>query len=355
MDFTPINELGEFGLIDRMAAVLGAPTDEDVVTGIADDAAVYRIGGGRVHVVTTDALIEGVHFDRLFMPMEYLGFKALSVNVSDIAAMNARPRFATVALGLPNTVSVEQVESLYQGLKRACDLYGVTLLGGDTTAARAMTLSITVIGEAEEDAVIYRSGAQPGDALCVTGDLGASYAGLKVLLDQRRVMEHAGSSFEPNLTPFQYVIQRQLVPRARVDIVRDWAERGVRPHALIDLSDGLASEVHHLCNRSGCGALVHAAALPAALETRDTADHFGEDVDTYALFGGEDYELLFAVSPNDLERLDPATFNVIGEFTGPEGGVRIQTPEGAIIPLGAGGYNHFGPGADGAPEGPGEG
>lgn len=340
--FTPINEVGEFALIDRMGAVLEATADEDVLIGIADDAAVYRIGEGRVHVITTDALIEGVHFDRLIMPMEHLGFKSISVNVSDVAAMNARPRYATIALGLPNTVSVEMVEAFYRGIRRACEAYGLTLVGGDTTAARAMTISVTVVGEAAEEAVVYRSGARPGDALCVTGDLGAAYAGLKVLLEQRKEMESAGESFTPDLAPYEYVIQRQLAPRARLDVVRDWAGRGVRPRALIDISDGLASEVHHLCNRSGCGAVIHAAAIPVALETRDVADRFAEDVDTYALFGGEDYELLFALSLDDLDRLDPQSFNVVGEFTTAGAGVVVQTPEGETIPLGAGGYQHFG-------------
>jgi thiamine-monophosphate kinase len=343
--FTPINEVGEFGLIDRLSALLGPVEDETIRAGIADDAAVYRIGEGRVHVVTTDALIEGVHFDRRFTPMEHLGFKSIAVNVSDVAAMNARPRYATIALGLPNTLSVEQAETFYRGVKRACDAYGLTVVGGDTTAARALTISVTVIGEAAEDAVVYRSGARPGDALCVTGDLGAAYAGLKVILAQRHALEAAvqagQEAFQPNLEPFRYVVGRQLVPRARLDVVQDWAARGVRPHALIDVSDGLASEVHHLCHRSGCGAVVHAAALPIALETRDAADHFGEDVDTYALFGGEDYELLFALAPADLERLDPATVHVVGAFT-PGAAVLVQTPDGATIPLDAGGYQHFG-------------
>ncbi len=339
--FSPIDEIGEFGLIDRMNAVLGPAHDADLLAGIADDAAVYRVGDGRVHVVTTDALIEGVHFDRLFMPMEYLGFKAMSINVSDVAAMNALPRYATVALGLPNNVSVEMVEAFYRGVKRACDAYGLTVVGGDTTAARFMTVAVTVIGEAAEDAVVYRSGARPGDALCVTGDLGGAFAGLKVLLAQRKEMEAAGEGFRPNIEPFRHVIRRQLTPQARVDVVRGWAERGVRPHALIDVSDGLASEVHHLCNRSGCGALLHVAAVPVALETRNAADVFDDEVDTYALFGGEDYELLFAASPNDLDRLDPETFNVVGEFTDAEAGVRAQTPEGQTIPLEPGGFKHF--------------
>ena len=174
----------------------------------------------------------------------------------------------------------------------------------------------------------------------MTGDLGASFAGLKVLLEQRRELEERRDDFAPNLQEFQYVIQRHLVPRARLDVVRDWAERGVKPHALIDLSDGLGSDLHHLCSQSGCGAELHVAAVPVAVETRSVADHFEEDVDTFALFGGEDYELLFAASQEDVEQMDDSSFNVIGRFTA-EPDVIVTTPDGQSFPLGKGGYDHF--------------
>ena len=340
--FTPVKDVGEFGLIAHLRGVLGEAPGTDVVSGIADDAAVYRIGAGRVHVVTTDALIEGTHFDRSFMPMEHLGFKAMAVNVSDIAAMNARPRYATIALGLPQSVSVEMVGQLYEGMRRACRAYGLRVVGGDTTSARQLTVSVTVIGEAEEEAVVYRKGAQPGDVLCVTGDLGAAYAGLKVLAEQRRALQEQGEDYAPDVGEFSYVIQRQLAPQAQLSTVKDWARRNARPHALIDISDGLASEVHHLCEASGTGALVRGAALPIAPETRSAADHFAEDVDVYALFGGEDYELLFAFPKDDLDRLDPESFVAIGEMTEAEEGVRLQTPEGETVRLEPGGYQHFG-------------
>lgn len=342
--FTPISELGEFGLIDGMRAILGEPQDEQVLVGISDDAAVYRIGGGRVHVITTDALIEGVHFDRSFTPLDLLGFKALSVNVSDVVAMNAIPRYATLAVGLPATFSVEMVAALYRGLKRAADLYGMTIVGGDTTAARSLILSVTVVGEAAEEEVVYRRGAHPGDALCVTGDLGGAYAGLRVLLDRKQQAQQQGEGYRPDFEHYSYVIQRQLAPTARLNIIQDWKERGVRPHALIDISDGLASETHHICKQSGCGALIYTHTMPIDLVTRDVADEFEEDVDTYALFGGEDYELLFALDPADLEKLDPESFVVIGEFTDAAQGVQARTPEGQIIPLQMGGFQHFGGG-----------
>jgi thiamine-monophosphate kinase len=343
-NFTPINTIGEFGLIDRISNILGDPSDEDVILGISDDAAVYRIDDERVHVVTTDGLIEGVHFDRLFMPMQHLGFKAVSVNVSDIVAMNAAPRFVTIALGIPNTVSVEMIESFYQGVRQACEKYDITVVGGDTMAARHLTITVTVVGEARNEELVFRRGARPGDLLCVTGDLGSAYAGLKVLLAERTKMRDQGEDYRPDLGTFQEVIQRQLMPEARVDVIQDWTIRGIKPRALIDISDGLASEVHHLCTQSGCGALIHVAAIPIAFETRDVADHFEDDVDSYALFGGEDYELLFAVSREEADRMDPRSFNVIGEFAEASFGIQAQTPEGDLIPLSPGGYNHFGGG-----------
>lgn len=342
--FTPINEVGEFGLIGRMRAILGGSHDKRILAGIADDAAVYRVGEGRVNVVTTDALVEGVHFDRTFTPMEWLGFKSISVNASDVAAMNALPCFATVAIGVPANMSVEMIEALYRGVKRASDVYGLSVVGGDTVAARSLLISVTVIGEAREQDVVYRSGARPGDALCVTGDLGGAYAGLKVLLGQRQQLQAQGEGFVPDLQRFSHVVQRQLTPTARVDVVRVWASRGLRPHALIDISDGLASEVYHLCEESGCGAIIDAAAIPIDLQTRVTADEFDDDVETYALFGGEDYELLFALPPSEVDKLDPEHVAVIGEFIDAEQGIQVRTAEGTIVPLEAGGFQHFGRG-----------
>lgn len=343
-NFTSVSEVGEFGLIARMRQVLGhdEPAFGDVLSGIADDAAVYRVSEGRAHVLTTDTLIEGVHFDRTFMPLEHLGFKALSVNVSDVAAMNAQSLYATVTVGLPQSMSVEMVEQLYAGLKQACELYDMHVIGGDTVSSRQLVVSVTVVGEAGEEDIVYRKGAKEGDALCVTGDLGAAYAGLKVLLREReRLQEAGGEGFRPDFDPYSYVIRRQLAPAARTEVIKDWAERGLRPHALIDISDGLSSEVHHICEASGTGARLFGAAIPVALETRQAADDFGEDVDVYALFGGEDYELLFTLPPDQLDALDEKTFSVIGEITHSGEGIRIESSEGEAIPLQPGGYDHF--------------
>ena len=356
---TPVSDVGEFGLIAHLRDALAGgdgsqppeATRDDVLAGISDDAAVVRAPGakegGRVQILTTDALIEGTHFDRSFMPLDHLGVKALSVNVSDVAAMNAVPRYALVTLGLPKGVSVEEARQLYDGFRQAAEVYDVVVVGGDTTSAPRLTLSVTVIGEAGEEDVVYRRGAQVGDALCVTGDLGAAYAGLKVLLQERRRLQQRqqnqqGDAFKPNLDQFSYVIQRQLAPRARLDVVRAWKEASLRPHALIDISDGLASEVHHLCEASGTGALIRGAALPVAPQTRQAADAFEEDVDVYALFGGEDYELLFAMPEENLDRLDPQAFTQVGTVTPSGEGVRIQPPgEDEAVPLKPSGFDHF--------------
>ena len=355
---TAVGDVGEFGLIAPLRDALagsgengdGRPPEaarDDVLAGISDDAAVVRAPGaeqsGRVQVLTTDALVEGTHFDRSFMPLGHLGVKALSVNVSDVVAMNAEPRYALVALGLPEGVSVEEVRRLYDGFRQAATAYDVAVVGGDTTSAPRLSLSVTVTGEADADDIVYRSGARPGDALCVSGDLGAAYAGLKILMQERRRLREQGESdFQPDLDAFQYIIQRQLAPSARLDVVRAWKEMPFRPRALIDISDGVASEVHHVCEAGDVGARVEGAALPVAPETRRAADAFEQDVDIYTLFGGEDYELLFTLPEEQLSRLDSETFTQIGEMTDADDGVRFRPP-GAdeLIPLKPGGFEHF--------------
>jgi thiamine-monophosphate kinase len=336
-----LSELGEFGLIDRLRDLLGPVDAPDLIQGIDDDAAVYRVADGRVHVVTTDALIEGIHFDRSFSPMERVGFKAISSNVSDVAAMNARPLWATIALGLPAHLPVEDVEAMYRGMKRACEHYGVHLIGGDTTAAHALTLSITLIGEAREGDVAYRYGAQPGDIVCVTGDVGAAFAGLKLLLQSKSALAR-NPDFVPDFENFQYVIERQLAPVARTEVVDAWAAARVRPSACMDASDGLAASVRGICAASVCGATIYEAALPIDPETRRVADRFGQDVDVYALFGGEDYELVFTMSEADLQRLPrEGLFTPIGRIGPLEDGVAVQTAEGSQVPLEADTFDHF--------------
>ena len=346
--FTPIAALGEFGLIDRMKERLAdVPRSENLIEGIGDDAAVYRAGDGVLHVVTTDVLIEGVHFDRTFIPTTFLGWKAISVNVSDIVAMNAKPLYATVSAGLPRNFSVEMMDGLYDGMAEACKAYGMELVGGDTSTAHALYLSVTVIGEVKEQDVVFRRGAKVGDYLCVSGDVGGSFAGLKVLLDQREQLENLGESYEPDLEAFQYVIQRQLRPRARLDIINKLREIGVRPSSMIDISDGLASEVHHIARRSEVGATVRIPAVPFDPETRAVADQFLDEIDAYALFGGEDYELLFTVAAEEVSKIDAMDgVSVIGTIEEVAKGVRAYSPDTGLMPLHPAGYQHF----DGPPE-----
>jgi len=346
--FTPISSLGEFGLIDRMQSRLAdIPRSENLIVGIGDDAAVYRAGDTKLHVVTTDVLIEGVHFDRTFIPTSYLGWKAIAVNVSDVVAMNAKPLYATVSAGLPRNFSVEMMDGLYDGMAEACKAYGMELVGGDTSTAHALYLSITVIGEVDEKDVVFRRGANVGDYLCLSGDVGGAYAGLKVLLDQREQLENMGDSYEPDLEAFQYVIRRQLRPKARLDVIEGLKKAGVRPTSMIDVSDGVASEVHHIGLRSGVGATVRVPAVPFDPETRAVADQFMDDVDAYALFGGEDYELLFTVAPEDVQAIDDMEgVSVIGTIEEAAKGVRAYSPDTGLMPLHPAGYQHF----DGPPQ-----
>ncbi len=344
-----ISDIGEFGLIDRIDAVLGEPANSDLLMGIGDDAAVYRVDEQKAHVVTTDGLIEGVHFDLSFMPMEHLGAKSLTVNISDIVAMNARPRYATVMLGVPGYVSVEMIEDFYRGAKKVCDAYGVTILGGDTTGARQLTISVTVIGEAEPEKVVYRRGAQPGDLLCVTGDLGSAYAGLRVLLRQRVELQEQGESYQPNIAAYRHVINRNLTPTARLGFITGLAEAKILPHAMIDISDGLASEANHLARKGGCSVTLHEAKLPIHPQTANVARELDESPTHFALNGGEDYELLFALAPEDAPKLDPGKATVIGSFeeAGDVAEVTLIREDGSPELLVASGWDHFGGGEAG--------
>lgn len=350
--FTPVAEVGEFGLIDRMTdALADAASGRDLIVGIGDDAAVYRVGSAgsdgpaRVHVVTTDALVEGVHFDRTYVPLRALGWKAIAVNVSDIAAMNARPLYATVALGLPNNLSVEGAEALYAGIAQACERWGLAVVGGDVTASARLMLSVTVVGEAREEDIVTRAGAQPGDLLCVTGDLGGAAAGLKVLTAGKEAMSQgdgaADTPPQPDLREFAAVVERQLMPQARMDRVDTWADAGVRPTSLIDISDGLASEAHHLSLAGTVGAVIDGGLLPVHVQTALVADRYDERVEAFVFYGGEDYELLFTISEADASKLASDTYAVVGQVIEPDEGVVLRLPDGNRVPLHAGGYRHY--------------
>lgn len=338
---TEIGELGEFGLIERLAG--SAKTfHAQTVKGIGDDAAVYD-AGSHYQVISTDMLLEGVHFDLSYVPLQHLGFKAISVNVSDIAAMNAMPVQVTVSLALSNRFSVEAVEELYKGIHAACDAYKVDLVGGDTTSSRSgLVISVTAVGIVNEKThITYRSGAKEKDILCVTGDLGGAYVGLQVL--EREKQEFLGNpGMQPSLEKYPYTVGRQLRPSARMDVVHELAQKRVIPTSMIDISDGLASEVFHLCKQSGLGAAIYEDKLPIDKETYETAAEFSIDPNTCALNGGEDYELLFTISQPDFEKIkNHPDIHTIGYMHAAENGRVMVTRSGNTIALRAQGWQHF--------------
>lgn len=354
MSFTRISEIGEFALIDRLAALI-VPTESQLSTlkkGIGDDCAVIELPNGKFQVVSTDLLIEQIHFDLLTTPLEHLGAKAISVNVSDICAMNAKPLYATMSIGLSNSISVEMIEQIYGGATRVAKQYGIAIVGGDTSASiTGLVISVTIVGEVEADKITYRSGAKPGDFICVTGDVGRSFAGLKVLMRERQTMldtfaenpEMDKSTYKADLSEYQKTIEKHLLPKARVDAVKFFLEAGIVPTSMIDISDGVGSELKHLCHSSKAGALIEESKLPILSETREVSDEFEDDGTTYALFGGEDYELLFTISPNDLDKLSRfSDVHIIGNMLDVTSGIKMRDLFGSDIDLqNASGFQHF--------------
>lgn len=302
-NITPISALGEFGLIDYLTSDLFSHTDH-VVKGVGDDAAVLRNKENELTVVTTDMLVEGIHFDLSYTPLMHLGYKAVMVNLSDICAMNAVPQSITVSLGLSSKFSVEAINEIYTGIKTACNRYNVSLIGGDTTSSRSgLVLSITAIGSALEADLVYRSGAKPGDIICVTGDLGAAYLGLQVLEREKRVYLE-NPAIQPELTGYDYMLERQLKPEARVDMRQMFAKLEIKPTAMIDVSDGLTSELFHICKSSGVGCQIFEDKLPIDPVAYNLARTLNLDPTTCMLNGGEDYELLFTVDPISAAKLE---------------------------------------------------
>ena len=335
-----ISALGEFGLIDRLAAPFKIQ-HPDTVKGIGDDAAVVR-HGDQFTLLSTDMLLEGVHFDLRYVPLQHLGYKAIAVNVSDIAAMNGKPGQVVVGLGISNRFSVEAVEELYSGIKAACQQYGVDLVGGDTTSsAVGLVLSIAVMGTVNPNKIAYRSGASTNDILCVTGDLGAAYMGLQVLEREKEVfLSNPGT--QPDLEKYSYLVGRQLKPEARMDIVHELEELGVVPTAMIDVSDGLASELLHIGRHSRCGIKIFEEKVPIDHQTFETAVEFKIDPITAALNGGEDYELLFTIKPADFEKLkNHADIHFIGHLHAAVDQNLMITKAGNTVGLSAQGWNHF--------------
>jgi thiamine-monophosphate kinase len=338
---TELETLGEFGLIDRITQHFALQNPESVV-GIGDDCAVIETGSTVYQLLSTDLLTEGVHFDLSYYPLRHLGYKAVAVNVSDIAAMNGIPKQITVSIALSNRFSVEAVEELYEGIRFACEDFKVDLVGGDTTSSRSgLMISVTVVGTVAKDKITYRKGAKENEILCVTGDLGGAYMGLQVLEREKQVFL-SNPEMQPELEGKDYIIQRQLKPIARTDMVYELAEAGVVPTAMIDISDGLASELLHLCKACALGAVVFEEKIPLDESTFQTALDFNIAPHTCALNGGEDYELLFTVKQADYDkiRLNP-NITAIGYMIPQAEGVKMQSKSGTIVPITAQGWQHF--------------
>ncbi|MFN6945863.1 MAG: thiamine-phosphate kinase [Cytophagaceae bacterium] len=338
---TDIASIGEFGLIEKIKSKFSDLRQASTIKSIGDDAAVIDCGQ-ELRVVTTDMLVEGVHFDLTYMPLKHLGFKAVAVNISDLAAMNAMPEQITVGIAISNRFSVEAVEEIYEGIKIACDAYKVDLIGGDTTSSRSgLILSITAIGRSSADQVVYRSGAKENDILCVTGDLGGAYMGLQVLEREKQVFL-SNPDMQPEFSDKDYLLQKQLRPEARMDFIHSLKDLGVKPGAMIDISDGLASELLHITTASGVGATIYEDKLPIDQLTFDTAREFDMDPLTIMLNGGEDYELLFTISQDDYKKLkNHPDISFIGHITTKESGVHIVTKGENVVPVTAQGWKHF--------------
>ncbi len=339
---TDVNELGEFGLIEHLTHNIKLK-NKSSLKGIGDDAAVLDYGDKMV-VVSTDILSEGIHFDLMYMPLKHLGYKSVVVNLSDIYSMNAIPKQITISLAFSNRFSVEALEEFYEGVKAACDFYHVDLVGGDTTSSlKGLFISITAIGEGQKDTLAYRNGAKEGDILCLTGDLGAAYLGLQILEREKQIYL-SNPGVQPDLGSNEYIIGRQLKPEARKDMITEFFPKaGLVPTSMIDISDGLASELFHICHASGVGAILNEGGVPIRPDVEEQAIAFKLDPITCALSGGEDYELLFSVAPEDLEKVKymPDIY-ICGEIVGKEEGIKLHTKGGNIHPLKAQGWVHFG-------------
>ncbi len=340
MEQTEISKIGEFGLIDRITAGI-EHVNASTVRGVGDDAAELSYPDTEV-LVSSDLLLEGVHFDLTYVPLKHLGYKAAVVNFSDICAMNGTPRQITVSLGISKRFTVEHIEALYAGIRLACEIYGVDLVGGDTTASRqGLVISITCIGDAPKGKVVYRDGAKDTDLICVSGDLGSAYMGLQ-LLEREKIASAGSKEFIPKFEGKEYLVERQLKPEARKDIVRELADAGIQPTSMMDISDGLSSELLHICKASHCGCRIYEDRIPIDYQTAVMAEELGMNLVTAALNGGEDYELLFTVplhAHDEITKLKGV--KVIGHITKEDLGCAMITRDGAEMPLRAQGFNHM--------------
>lgn len=338
MNRTEIATLGEFGLIERLTGDI-LPQQQSTVKGVGDDAAILDYTG-RQTLVTTDLLLEGIHFDLVYVPLKHLGYKAAVVNFSDIYAMNGRPEQITVSLGISKRFSVEDLESFYSGIKLACEIYGVDIVGGDTSSSlTGFTISITCIGSAAEGQAVYRNGAKESDLIYVSGDLGASYMGLQLLEREKAAWDGSGD-FRPDFEGREYLLERQLKPEARKDVVEALAAQGIIPTAMIDLSDGISSDLLHICKQSKVGCQLYEERLPIDYQTAMMAETFNMNVTTVALNGGEDYELLFTVPLHLHEKMKEVKgVHLVGHIAKEKQGCYLVTRDGQEMQLRAQGWD----------------
>ena len=337
---TEISTLGEFGLIDRLTKDFPIKNASTQV-GVGDDCAVLDYAGTKT-LVTTDLLLEGIHFDLTYVPLKHLGYKSAVVNFSDIYAMNGTPRQITVSLGISKRFTIEHIDQLYAGIRLACEQYGVDLVGGDTSASvTGLLISITCIGEGEEGKIVYRSGAADTNLVCVSGDLGAAYMGLQ-LLERERIVGKDDPDFQPDFAGKEYLLERQLKPEARRDVIAELRELGIQPTAMMDVSDGLSSELLHICKASNVGCRIYEDRIPIDYQTAIMAEELNMNLVTAAMNGGEDYELLFTVPLTDHEKVQQMkTARLIGRITKPELGACLVTRDDNELPLKAQGWNAF--------------
>lgn len=335
---TEISTLGEFGLIDHLTQNITL-TNKSTLKGVGDDAAVLDYTDKQV-LVTTDLLLEGVHFDLTYAPLKHLGYKSAVVNFSDIYAMNGQPKQITVSLGISKRFSIEDLEELYSGIRLACDVYGVDLVGGDTSASlTGLSISITCIGEGEPGKIVYRNGAKETDLICVSGDLGAAYMGLQLLEREKKVFQ-GEKDFTPDFSGKEYLLERQLKPEARKDIIELLRSNGVLPTAMMDISDGLSSELLHIAKQSHVGCRIYEERIPIDYQTAVMAEQFNMNLVTAALNGGEDYELLFTVPLTEHDKIDAMQgVKVIGYITKAELGNYLVGRDGGEVELKAQGWN----------------
>lgn len=336
---TEISKLGEFGLIRHLTEKIKL-VNPSSVKGVGDDAAVLDFKDKQV-LVTTDLLLEGIHFDLMYVPLKHLGYKAAIVNFSDIYAMNGRPKQITVSLGISKRFTVENLEEIYSGILLACEKYGVDVVGGDTSASlTGLAISITCIGEAEKDKIVYRDGAKENDLICVSGNLGSAYMGLQLLEREKLVFEGQTKNAQPDFSGKEYILERQLKPEARKDIIEKLAEKGIKPTSMMDISDGLSSELMHICKQSNTGCRIYEDKIPINIQAVEMAEEMNFNIVTAALNGGEDYELLFTCSIDDYDKVVAMEdVGIVGHITKPELGLNLVGRNGEEISLKAQGWN----------------